>query len=269
MVASHAPASRRARTVVISASVAVHAIALTAVAIAAMWNIDKLELDPRGVTVSSLTLPGDSGGGGMPEQATLVPKEEKVKERKIVPKDTVQPTTEVEEEEEDDAPVSDAASEGALDLGSTIPGNNTGGDGLGVDEPTDGAGCTKPPCGEGTDQGTEKPKKKKKDPVVTTEFIDPKVAKGLRTSGNDRIPAPDSVRAAMLRENKERVIGSVKLCIGTDGGIDRASMAKSTGYDAYDNKLLGEMRLWKYRPYKVGNKAVPACTIVTVIYVMK
>src|SRR5687768_7106017 len=105
MVASHAPGSRRARTVVISTSVAVHAIAFAAVAIAAMWNIDKLELDPRGVTVPALSLPGDSGGGGMPQAAALVPKKEKVK---VIPKDTVQPEKDVPKVEKE-VPVATAA----------------------------------------------------------------------------------------------------------------------------------------------------------------
>ncbi len=265
MVASHAPAARRTRTVVITASVVVHAVAVTALVVAAMWNIDKLELDPRGVTVSSLTLPGDSGGGGMPKAAALVPKAEP---RKIVPKDTVQPVEDVPKIEQEPEPTAEASREGAGTLGGTIPGNGTGGDGRGVGTPTDGAGCKQPPCGEGTDDGTEKPKakiQKKAEPLV----ISPKVAAGLRVSGNDRIAAPDSVRAAMLRENKERVMGTAKLCIGADGRIDRASMLRSTGYDAYDAKLLGEMRLWRYRPYKVDGVAAPACTVVTVVYIMK
>lgn len=267
MVASHAPGRRRTRNVVISTSVAVHALALTAVAIAATWNIDKLELDSRGVTVSGLMLPGDSGGGGMPQATALVPKV--VKPRKVIPKDTVQPDKDRPQIEQDTpvepAPSTAATAEGGL--GGTIPGNGKAGDGLGVDVPTDGAGCKQPPCGEGTDDGTEQPKAKPKK--VEPQNISPKVAAGLRISGNDQIAAPDSVRAAMLRENTEKVIGTVKLCIGGDGRIERASMSKSTGYDAYDKKLLGEMRLWRYRPYRVGGDAVPACTAVTVVYIMK
>ena len=69
-------------------------------------------------------------------------------------------------------------------------------------------------------------------------------------SGNDQIAAPNSVRQQMMRIEKQKVIGTVKLCVGTDGRVDSAKIARSTGYDDYDDKLLSEMRAWKYQAYQ-------------------
>ena len=47
-------------------------------------------------------------------------------------------------------------------------------------------------------------------------------------------------------------------------------MLKSTGFPAYDNKILSKMRgEWRYKPYMVNGKAVPVCTAVTFIYSQK
>jgi len=51
------------------------------------------------------------------------------------------------------------------------------------------------------------------------------------------------------------------------GSIASVTQLKSTGFAAYDNKIMGKMRNeWRYKPYMVNGKAVPVCTAVTFIY---
>ena len=49
--------------------------------------------------------------------------------------------------------------------------------------------------------------------------------------------------------------------------ITSVTQIKSTGFGAYDSKILNTMRTqWKYKPFSVNGKAVPVCTAVTFIY---
>jgi TonB family protein len=155
-----------------------------------------------------------------------------------------------------------------------------GGDGKGLAKP-DGSPCEGAKClGGGTGGGGEEKKPEKcakgetlidgqcvKDKKV--EVISPDVAKGLRKSGNDQIPAPTAVRTAMLRAKQSKAVGTIKLCLNGRGKVDRVEVLKSTGYDEYDDVLVDEMRDWRYEPYTVDGEGVPACTVVTIVYVMK
>ena len=61
--------------------------------------------------------------------------------------------------------------------------------------------------------------------------------------------------------------GAFKLCLSAAGQISSVTMIKSTGFPAYDNKILQTMRgEWKYKPFAINGKAVPVCTSVTFIY---
>lgn len=278
LVAAHGPSPRRrARNIVVTTSVIAHAAALVALAVMAMWRIDKLELGYHGNRANALELPRNTGGGALAKREALVAKKEEPKVIREIPKVVVQPEKRLVK---DETPVTDATSEGGGDTSDTgASGDGGGGDGKGVGTPDTTDKCLTDKClGGGT--GGEEPKvleckkgeklvehKCVKDVQVAT--VAPDVMKGLRKSGNDQIPAPQSVRVAMMHEGKSRVVGTVKLCIGTDGHIDRAQLLKSTGYDAYDDLLVSEMKAWRYKPYTVEGEAVPACTAVTVVYVMQ
>lgn len=262
-----APPSRntKVRSAIVTAVVAAHAAALAALAIAGMWDIDKLEVERTPRAVASFALPGDSGGGGAP-QPELVAKKPEPEKRKVKVTETVQP--EPEAADPADEPAADAASDGGDAAGTDgPPGNGTGGDGQGFDTPT-GTGCTAPPCGIGAAPDPRKPDKPEPPKPSRPETIAPNIAAGLRIGGNDQISAPESVRVQMLHQGKSRLIGTVTLCIDTRGRVSSARVVKSTGFDAYDARLLSEMRAWRYKPYTVNGRAAPACTAVTVVYKM-
>ena len=104
---------------------------------------------------------------------------------------------------------------------------------------------------------------------VKTLFIPPTVLQGLRISGQTQVHAPDTVKTTMLRDGKERTAGTLKLCIATDGRISSVSVAVSTKYDAYDAKLVGAAREWRYKPYTVNGTPVPVCGMVTFVYTIR
>ena len=89
---------------------------------------------------------------------------------------------------------------------------------------------------------------------------------GQRVAGNKHIVPSDVTKTEIQRSGKDKVVGSFKICITLDGAVSSINMLKSTGFGAYDAKIQGEMRQWRYRPYMVNGKAVPVCTAVTFIY---
>jgi len=246
------PAGRRVRTLVVSGSIVAHAVAVAALVVLAFWRIDKLPLADRPVR-AAFVMPGAPAPSGGPKQ-TMPKARPPERPTKRVITEVTQPT---------DRPPENAPTSADATTGTDTPGGE-GGPGLATDPTaattTDGT-CTNPPCG-GEEPSRVIEKKKK------TVTIAPNVAAGLRTAGNDQIHAPDSTRVTMLHEGKDRVVGTVKLCIGTDGAIDSAGVLRSTGYPDYDAKLIAEMRAWRYSPYRVNGEAVPFCTAVTVVYRM-
>lgn len=100
-------------------------------------------------------------------------------------------------------------------------------------------------------------------------ILPPTVFAGLRISGDTQIQAPDMVKTQMLRDGKDRAIGTIKVCIAVDGGISSVSMASSTKYPEYDARLIAAARGWRYRAYTVNGRPMPACSAVTFVYTIK
>jgi TonB family protein len=273
LVAARGPATgsrRRLRKVVIAVSLAAHVVVAGAVLVTAWWRVDRLPFDHSKPVLAAFVAPGDRGGG-TPRREPLRPRASR-HEVKVVVRDPVQPQPRVKP---DPAPVAVATTDPG-DVGDTgqggggdgdgdgSPGTGGGGDGTGTATPTPtGSGCTEPPCGGG--DARLEPRPNQETPVTITE----KDADALKISGNEQIHAPNTVRTQMMRAGKDRTLGVVKLCVGTDGRVATAKLLKSTGYDAYDAKLVDEMRQWRYEPLVRAGTAKPFCAAITLVYVMK
>jgi TonB family protein len=148
-----------------------------------------------------------------------------------------------------------------------LPGTGSGGgsgSGAGSGDGSATGQCTEncgPPDGTGSGAGSGSDDHKKK-----TVFVPPTVLKGLRVSGETQIHPSDVVKTSMLHDGHSRVTAVFKVCVGVDGRVDGVTQLKSSGYPAYDQELLGAIRAWVYKPYKIGGVAVPACGAVTFSY---
>jgi TonB family protein len=147
-----------------------------------------------------------------------------------------------------------------------------------VGEPTGGGGCTVEPCGVGdppvivplikpcserpTDADCLPPPVQKVSNVPETEI-------GARISGDAQIHPPDVVTTMMQRDGKSQTRGTFKMCLDDGGNVASVRALRSTGYDAYDDRLVDGMRTWRYAPYKVNGKPVAVCTVVTFQYVVR
>jgi hypothetical protein len=100
--------------------------------------------------------------------------------------------------------------------------------------------------------------------------VPPTLLEGSRIAGEKMITPDDVTKTEISRSGKDRLVGSFKLCLSTAGAVSQVTQLKSTGFPAYDSKILNKMRTeWRYKPYMVNGKAVPVCTAVTFIYSQK
>lgn len=92
------------------------------------------------------------------------------------------------------------------------------------------------------------------------------ILEGLRVSGTKSIVPDPPTRATMVQAKKARVVAVMKVCIDDKGSVSSVTQLKSSGFPAYDRKILAEMQKWIYNPYKQNGRAVPVCSTVTLAY---
>lgn len=256
------PRPRRWQTALIVGSALAHAAVFAGVAIAAMWNIEKLEVANHVDITFRVPVPE---GSSAPPPASKLPTIKQDPVTKIVktkPPVVVQPTIVKDPE------VVTGTATTATDTGAHTGG--PGGDGDDPDaDPSSTGTCTTPgACLDGHDG--EPPVVEVRKPVVEEPpIVPPSVAKGLRYAGNDQIHPPEMVRVDMMHQGKERLRTTVQLCVDQRGDVTTLRLLQSSGFPAYDDKIQREMRGWKYKPYLVNKRPSPMCTVTLFDYRMR
>ncbi len=103
-------------------------------------------------------------------------------------------------------------------------------------------------------------------PPPPSTAVSPTMLESLRVAGIKTIVPDAPTIASMVQAKRGRVTAAMKMCVDDTGSVTTVSLLKSSGYPAYDRKLLGEMQQWLYRPYKQNGRAIAVCTAVTFIY---
>lgn len=103
-------------------------------------------------------------------------------------------------------------------------------------------------------------------PPAPPRVVAPKMLEAYRISGEAAIVPDDLTKLEIQKAGVAQVIGSFKLCLDTRGAVVRVQTLKTSGFEAYDQKLIRGMRKWRYRPYLDDGKPVPVCTAVTFVY---
>ncbi len=248
---------------------------------AGVWRIERLDR-PKLNFVIGVPLPAGAEPEGGSSRAAPEKREKKktkrvVKDAQPVPKEVKAPQIAAAETTGE---LGDGAGKGS-DHGDSDgpPGGVSCDDPLGCIEGTSGRGGGTPMCGNGSTESAETC-----DDGNTTagdgcsavckvevklQMIPPVVLQGLRLSGETQVQAPDTVKTTMLRDGRERSVGTLKLCIATDGGISTVAVVGSTRYEAYDAKLVAAARSWRYKPYTVNGTPMPVCGMVTFVYTIR
>jgi len=103
-------------------------------------------------------------------------------------------------------------------------------------------------------------------PPMPPRNVPPTALEANRIAGDKAIEPDDPTKVMIERSGKTRLVTSYKLCLDIAGTPAIVSMLKSSGYPAYDAKIMRTMRQWRYRPYLINGNAVPVCTAVTFVY---
>jgi len=104
-------------------------------------------------------------------------------------------------------------------------------------------------------------------PPAPPQNVSPTEVAALRIAGDKTILPDEDTREQIASSGKTKLVGSYKLCLTTDGNISRVNQLKSTGFAAYDHKIVATIRAeWRFRPFLVNGVAAPVCTAVTFNY---
>jgi cysteine-rich repeat protein len=257
----------------VAVSIVAHLSILIGVFVSGVWRIDRLDHGPLHARLDGWRPPPPPAPSGGPIAAKLpdfVPKA-----RKPVTKALHQPQP----------PIDDKPAEPEIGTGSGS-GSGSGSDG---DTGTcrENCGPPAPPAdpvcgnsaveaGEQCDDGntvdgdgcSSTCRIEVKPPPQPTNVL-PTVLQGLRISGETQVHPSAVTQNQMMHEGTHRVDATIKLCIGTDGAIVSTSVLATTGYPAYDAALVAAVGQWRYQPYLVSGRAVPACSTVHFVYTIR
>jgi hypothetical protein len=111
-------------------------------------------------------------------------------------------------------------------------------------------------------------------PPLPPKIVPPLTLEAGRIAGEKNIVPDDITKTEISRSGKDRLVGSYKLCITVEGNVRSVSQLKSTGFPAYDAKIMNTIRgEWRYLPFLVNDPTRPGsstpvavCTAVTFIY---
>jgi hypothetical protein len=98
------------------------------------------------------------------------------------------------------------------------------------------------------------------------QTVAPGLLEGYRISGDKHIVPDDATKVQIQQSGNEKIVTSYKLCLDPQGAVTSVTLLKSSGFPAYNAKIMSQMWQWRYRPYQVDGKDVPVCTAVTFIY---
>jgi hypothetical protein len=242
------------RKVLVTSSIGIHIGVAFGLFAAGVWKLERLDARERPIDLAVAPQPDDGGGSPPGSPAPELKKKKKKPQEKTVVKEPVQPTEIPKKLDADPTPANTDGNGSGSGGGS----GNGSGSGTGTGSGNGSGNGSGDGSGNGSGGGCVDD--------CEPQFVPPPLLKGLRISGNEQIGAPDVVKTEILRDGKNKVVGTFRVCIGKQGEMSALTMIKSTGYPLYDRVLLDGVRTWKYKPYMLGKKPVQVCSMVTFIY---
>jgi protein TonB len=226
----------------LGAMVLVHAVLFLSMWVKTIWDIEQLDRPKNSMDLAIAAPPPPPPpppkGGVKPKDVVITPK-------KIRVKDIVQP---VKIEQKEAPPVVETGDVNGVEGG--VEGGAVGGDLNGV------VAAPPPPPPP--------------PPPAPPQNVAPTALDANRIAGEKNITPDDVTKTEISRSGKDKLVGSFKLCITAEGNINTVNQLKSTGFAAYDNKIVNTIRgEWRYRPFVVNGKPAAVCTAVTFIYSQK
>jgi TonB family protein len=240
-------------------SVVAHLGLLGAYVVHGMWQIEKVTFERPPVQLAAMSpMAVEDPMAGLEPGAKPKAPEPPKPQTKVVVDDLAQPKPDVTPDPATTATTSTTTDANTPPGGGGIPGTKlTSGTGQPCLDP---AGCetdTTPKC-RGDACLPEQP-----------PFVPPRELRKKLIAGETQIVPDHPTKIALQRAGKDRVIGVVKYCIDTGGNVTSAQLERSTGYPAYDARLVDGVRAWKFRPHTIGTTPIGACSTVNFDFQMK
>ncbi len=244
--------SKSRRLWFISVSIVGHLAVGIGVYASGVWRIERLDADHRSMsTLAVLAQAAPSGGGPV-----ALPKVDLKPKPKPVVTVLTQPPV-----------VRPAVTATTTTVTTTIIGEGSGeGSGSGSGSAGSKGTCLIEPCSD-TPTAAQPPKDPPKDDAPV--FVPPNVLTMMRTSGTTQVHPPDVVKNQMLRDGKDRSVAVLKICVSETGDVTSVNVLNSTRYPAFDERLIGAVHNWTYKPYAAKGRNVKVCGTVTFIYSIK
>lgn len=104
------------------------------------------------------------------------------------------------------------------------------------------------------------------DAVNASPIVPPADLEAQRLTGERNIIPDDATMRAIARAGKTRLLVPLKVCLDRTGRVDKVKLLESSGFPAYDERLVAGVARWTYRPYLIGGQPVPVCSIVQFVY---
>ncbi|HEX7843186.1 MAG TPA: hypothetical protein VF469_37200 [Kofleriaceae bacterium] len=101
---------------------------------------------------------------------------------------------------------------------------------------------------------------------LVPQNVAPPALESHRIVGEKNIVPDDQTKNLISALGRNKLVGSFKLCITTEGQVASVVMLKSTGFSSYDQKIEREIHRWLYSPFVFDGRPTPVCTAVTFIY---
>lgn len=103
-------------------------------------------------------------------------------------------------------------------------------------------------------------------PATPPQIVPPSVFAANQLSGDKNIFPDDETKVAIMRAGTAQLLIPVKVCVDRVGKVATTTVLKSSGFPAYDDKLVRGIRGWTYTPFTIDGAVVPVCSIVQFMY---
>jgi hypothetical protein len=107
---------------------------------------------------------------------------------------------------------------------------------------------------------------KQHEPIVFAEMSKHSLVEGHRIFGEKNVVPDEETMKSMADHHLSIIEGSFRVCIDDAGKVESVLPLRSTGFAAYDRRLISKMQLWVYSPFMIDGESVPVCTGVRFIY---
>ncbi len=88
----------------------------------------------------------------------------------------------------------------------------------------------------------------------------------LRTAGERFPQLPAGARSIAHRDNVKDILMAAEVCVGESGAPSSVRLLKPSEYNDANDKVVADLKQWRFRPYLIDGKPSPVCAPVVLRY---